>query len=629
MPDWVQSQIPAIAWTVPNLEAYARVELIDEKTNQPAACLQATLSNGKTTQQTAVKWATGMFTLAAGIIALIHSMLVNSISPALYRWFDVLFLYQTAAAAGMMHLNYPLAFSNFVQNFHWSFALFHSEPMQNSINKMRNHTGGHLGFNAHSDVQYINRKLSPYNVQSMVDLTDLIGDGPALKSFFADQAAQAANNSSSIVRSLYRRAAMPSLVDQNHTTDLTTGIPQYVETRNIPYANAYDTIFFFFLAFVAIVLAFHALLALPVFTLSRSSPTNAVTRWATRLRSAYWDLLCANLLRACLVFFLPIFTFGFYQWTIGTKDSGLNIFWALFGILAIAIPLCTVFILSLRRAKQESVEKTGVSLLYTDFHLFQSTGHLYRQFKASRWFFWFAPYVLAMFTRSAFIGFGQSNPWAQVIGCLVVETLLLLSLIVWRPEQRRAGNLLSIVLSLFRLILFGLLIAFLETLHVKPIPRTVIGIVEIAIVGIPTILLLISVIWNAGYGILWRRHRAPKPEDGAELERASFDMYRDEKGRNAGSLETDSRDSSGPSTPPDVGLGYTPMLRGKDSFGKPAETESAESEHERTSDFFSTGVSGYQNQLYPQQETYPQQDYQQQGYPQHPQQAYPQPPYRP
>lgn len=567
MPDWVQDQIPSIAWTVPNLEAYARVELIDERTNEPAACLQATLSNGKTTQQTAVKWASGMFTLAAGVVALVHSMLVNSVSPALYRWFDVLFLYQTAAAAGMMHLNYPLAFSNFVQNFHWSFALFHSEPMQNSINDMRNRTGGHVGFDAHSDVQYINRKLSPYNMQSRVDMSNMIGNASALKSFFMDYAVQP------VVGALQRRAPMPSLVDQNQTTDLTTGIPQYVETRSIPYANAYDTIFFFFLAFVAIVLAFHALLALPVFTLSRSSPTNAVTRWATRLRSAYWDLLYANLLRACLVFFFPVFVFSFYQWTIGKGDSGLSIFFAVLGVLFIAAPLCTVFALSLRRAKRESPEKLGVSLLYTDFHFFQSAGVLYRQFKQKRWFFWFAPYVLAMFARAAFIGFGQRNPWAQVIGCLVVEVLLFVSLIVFRPEKRRSGNLLSIVLSLFRMVLFGLLIAFLETLHVKPIPRTVIGIVEIAIVGIPTIFLLISLIWNAFYGILWRRNRAPGPEDGAELERASFDTDRNEKRTpppdTLASTDTESHDSSGPHTPtnePDAFPAAT--LHPEDGFAK-------------------------------------------------------------
>lgn len=609
MPDWVQDQIPAIAWTVPNLEAYARVELINEKTNESAACLQATLSNGKTTQQTAVKWASGMFTLAAGVVALVHSMLVNSVSPALYRWFDVLFLYQTAAAAGMMHLNYPLAFSNFVQNFYWSFALFHAEPMQNSINDMRNRTGGHLGFDAHSDVQYINRKLSPYNVQSMVDMSSMIGNAPALKSFFTSHAI-----SNVAVRELVRRAPMPSLVDQNQTTDLTTGIPQYVETRSIPYANAYDTIFFFFLAFVAIVLAFHALLALPVLAFSRSSPTNAVTRWATRLRSAYWNLLCANLLRACLVFFFPIFIFAFYQWTIGKGDSGLSIFFGVLGVLFIAVPLCVVFFLSLRRAKRESPEKPGVSLLYTDFHFFQSAGVLYRPFKAQRWFFWFAPYVLAMFARAAFIGFGQRNPWAQVIGCLVVEALLFVSLIVFRPEKRRSGNLLSIVLSLFRMILFGLLIAFLETLHVKPIPRTVIGIVEIAIVGIPTVFLFISLIWNTFYGILWRRHKTPGPEDGAELERASFDEDRGEKRAPVALTPTDSEshDSSGPPTPPNEP--YPPLLQNEDSFGKKPDSSVGYSSSalENASDLYPSGAYQQPPQQYP--------EYAQQ---------YPQPPYRP
>lgn len=494
---------------MPNLEAYARVQLISTSTNEVAACLQATLSNGWTTQFTSVKWGTGMFTLAAGIVGLIHSIYVNSISPAIYRWFDILTLYQTAAAAGLMHLNYPLTFSNFVQNFHWSLGLFYSKPMQSTITAMRNHTGGKMPGDAYDDVQYINRRLSPYNVFS-VNLTPVLNDWDTLPNFITSLK----SDSASLAKRAELAQKIPSLIDQQGASNLTTGIPVYTNTMGITQANAYDTIFFFFLAFLAIFIGIHILLGVIVWVFSRGRKNN----WATRLANTWWDFCAANGLRACLVFFFPIFIFGFYQWNIGTKDSGLSIFFAVLGMLMVLVPMVTVFALSVVRARRLRSD-ADVSPLYTDYHFYHAVGDaLYRQYRQKYHFFWFAPILLGMIAKAAFIGFGQSNAWAQVIGCLVVEFIVLCCQLVLRPHKDRKGDWLGVILTMFRMGIFGLLIAFIEQMHVKAIPRTAIGIVEIALVGIPTVILLFGLIFNAFYGVFWRRKKA-RVEDGTHLER--------------------------------------------------------------------------------------------------------------
>lgn len=286
LPSGILDDLPGLAFTVPNLEAYARIELLRTENQEVAACIQATLSNGKTTRFKSIAIATGIFTLVALLVGLFHSM-INSPSPAQYRWFDILYLYQTAVATGLLHLNYPLVFTNFVQNFAWSFALFHSDSMQNSINNMREKTGGSLSGMAYDEVQYINRRLSPYNYGSSTSAFNFntITSPAQLSNLFAV---------SPKINTLAARATIPSALFSNDTSTIETGIPVYVNTQEIPPANAFTTIFFFFLAFIGIALVFHALLFIVVLIADRAGKR---ANWATRLRRMWWDFCMGNALR--------------------------------------------------------------------------------------------------------------------------------------------------------------------------------------------------------------------------------------------------------------------------------------------------------------------------------------------
>ena len=511
---------------MPNIEAYARVQLLRVEDGEVAACLQATLANGKTVRLKAVQIASGVFTLVALLIGLLHSTL-DSPSPAQYRWLDVLLLFQTAAAAGMLHLNYPLVFSNFAQNFAWSFGLFHSTHMQNSINSMRNKTGGHMDGNAYSDVQYINRKLSPYNLLEASDPVDTnsfssIGDFSSYISTLPtnDGASSSSGGSSDIVddliglaKGLQKRGSIPSALYTNATEQVETGLPVYVNTLNIPEANAFTTIFFFFLAFIGIALVFHVLLFGIVLIANRQ---NHSTGWGGRMRRRWRYFAMGNALRVCLIWFLPIWIFGFYQWKIG--DSGLAIFFAVFAVLLTLVPLAVAFVLSILYARRN--RQAMVSPLYTSFRWYHSVGMIYRKYRPKFHFFWFI-IVLAMIARSGFIAFGNNEAWAQVIGNLVVELIILVSLLALRPHKDRKGDWLSVVLSIGRLLIFGLLVAYIPSLEIKALIRAILGFVEIAIVGLCTVLLFFGMIWNAGYGLIWRKHRI-RMEDGTEVEDHQF-----------------------------------------------------------------------------------------------------------
>jgi hypothetical protein len=292
IPSSFTSKIPSIAYSVPNIEAYARVELLNVDTGEVAACLQATLSNGWTTRWSAVSWATGMFTLVALLIALFHTAAANSPSPAQYRFFDILYLFQSAAASGLLHVNYPSVYTNFVQNFHWALALFDSDAMQSSINKMRAKTGGKLTGTAYNEIQYINRRLSPYN--SVFDVNQVANSPNEFLNFI--QTSQPVIDRTPKVIDVVAMATIPTVTDVN-ASSIDTGLPVYVNSLGIPEANAFDTVFFFFLALIGVAVAFHVLFFLLVFLLDRFGKERRGTAWASRLRPMWWDFCAGNALR--------------------------------------------------------------------------------------------------------------------------------------------------------------------------------------------------------------------------------------------------------------------------------------------------------------------------------------------
>ena len=197
-----------------------------------------------------------------------------------------------------------------------------------------------------------------------------------------------------------------------------------------------------------------------------------------------------------MIAFFPIWIFAFWQFYIG--DSKLAIFFAVFGILVTFVPLVSVFALSIGKARRYSNTAVNISPLYTSYRWFHSVGVLYRPYRQRFHFFWFTPLIIAMIIRAALLAFGPASAWAQVIGNVTVEFLVLLALLACRPHKDREGDWLVSFLSFCRLCAFGLLIAFIPALGVAAITRTIIGFVIIVLFGVPTILLFLGLLWNAG-----------------------------------------------------------------------------------------------------------------------------------
>lgn len=525
IPEDVLGDIPGLAWSVPNLEAYAQVTLHNKDTNEVAACMTATLSNGWSTRRTEVKWIAAAVVLLAIVAALVHSTFRWSPSPAVYRWYDILYTLQWAVAVGLLNLNYPSMYNNFILNFPWAMGLFYNGNIEQAINNMRGSTGAELTDQAYDSTVYVNRKLSPYNAAiRSLNLNEYFKEGSSLSDFniFMADAGGTSGSNASVASSFMKRAIIPTVDTTNASSQIQPGIPVYVNSLKIPTANAFDTIFIVYLIAILVVLGAHAIWYGTILLLDRTRPyERRGTGWIGHNRRGFWGFFTGNMLRLCMIFLFPILIFAFFQFTIGRSDSWLSIFLAALAVAWTVLPLVAAFALSIRRAKRDYEDATSISPLYTRARWFGSVGMIYRQYRQKYHFWWFAPMAIATFAQAGFIGFGRSNKWAQVIGLMVVEFIVLVCLIAFRPHKDRKGDWLAPILSFLRLASFGLLIAFIPSVGVEPIPRTIIGFVLLAVYGIPFVLLFFGLLFNLGYGYLFRRHKR-RVEDGTEVYSASI-----------------------------------------------------------------------------------------------------------
>jgi len=495
----ISDSIWGLVWTVPDLEAFARVSLNNVQNGESAACLQATLSNGLSTQQTAVKWASGGLVIAALIIALIHSTLRWSPSAAVYRWHDILFIFQAAAASGLLQINYPSNYVNFVLNFPWALGLFHDDNINEAVVNLRNSTGAKLPTTAFAAVDYINRKMSPYN--EAIQLNSFFRANSTAADFESFVALTTPVDRSFVASDFAKRVYIPTVSQQDTISTIQNGIPVFTNSTGIPAASAFDTIFIIYLIAIAVVIGAHIIWGAIVFFADRfRSSERRGHGWLYEQKRGFWSFFAGNMMRLCLIFLFPVFIFALYQFNIGRDDSWLSILLAALCFAWTVIGLTTVLVFAVLCHRKDGGEFSSTSPLYSRYGWYNSAGMIYRQFRPKYHFWWFAPLALASFVRACFIAFGQGNPWAQVIGLVVVEFLLLVTCIGFRPHKDKKGDWLGAFLAFARMCAFGLMIAFIPSMDIDPITRTIIGFVVIVMFGLPVVLLFFGLLVNLAYG---------------------------------------------------------------------------------------------------------------------------------
>ncbi|KAF9461326.1 hypothetical protein BDZ94DRAFT_1221694 [Collybia nuda] len=493
----VLDKIPKIAFHIPDLEGFAQLVLTEVGTGDVKACVQATLSNGWSTHQPAVEWATGGLALAALISAAWQSVSPEAIAPS--RLLDLLYLYQTIASTSFLSLNYPSTYRAFTLNFAWAMGLFStSSPssLQTSINHMRHLTGGRLAdATSSSAVSLVNRKLSPYNAPN----SQFIATPPIIPralefdlSSFANFSTTSHQSSSQVFKALAVDSGAQGevqTVTSSSSNVLQAGIPIYVNSIHIATANAFMTVLLctlilFGIALGMFVLGYAVLMCQRVIRSDLHLPLRTYRFW-----------ICSWIFRLGIVVFPPITTFAFYQWTL--KDSWLSILLSIIAFL-ITVSLVTYpTFVTCRLARSDSSQA-----LYSKSEHLTLFGPFYVQYRTPRFYF-FIIILVASFLKSFFTAFAKASGEVQIIAMVIIEGVVVTLHCLLRPHNTRGGDIFSTFLAIIRLVCTGLMIAFVERLNVAPIPRVAIGLVAAVIFSVAVIVTAINLAFHSGIGRIW------------------------------------------------------------------------------------------------------------------------------
>ena len=217
--------IPAIVYKIPDLEGFFQLVLTEVDTGAIKACVQATISNGRSAHQPAVEWTTGFIALAALLSAGWFSF-ASPEAKVPFLFLELIYLYQSIASSSLLSLNYPSVYRAFSLNFSWALGLTPSWTIQNSINHMRHLTGGHLADSTDgSAVGLVNRLLSPFNAFTLL---------PVLRDTTTGEVQVVTATSSNVLQA---------------------GVPIFVNTIHIATANAFMTVFIIVLCMFAIAMS--------------------------------------------------------------------------------------------------------------------------------------------------------------------------------------------------------------------------------------------------------------------------------------------------------------------------------------------------------------------------------------
>ncbi|KAG9248844.1 hypothetical protein BJ878DRAFT_265538 [Calycina marina] len=493
------SQIPSIAFSIPDIDAQATLELKALDTGDDMACITSSVDNGKTVDIPAVSYAVAGMAGAAlaltglsavGASAAGGSSGVGTASPS---FTDVITTMQGFAINGMMSVNMPTVYRNFAKNFAFSTGLIPIESVQTSIDNFRAKTGGNLTVNS---------------VAALKDTTLVYSDG-----------------TSTVTRrslGMVLRDSLSTSVSDNTTTSSTNttsesslqktvlGIQAYVEQLTVPETNTFMTV----LLVVAIVIAAIVVgvllfkVILEIWSLFGSFP-----KGLTGFREHYWGTLARTIVQLILVLYSVVVLYCMFQFTHG--DS-----WAAQLLAGFTLGLFTAvlafFIFKIwqtaRKLKQAEGDASG---LYEKKEHWIKYRIFYDSYKKNYWWS-FVPFILYMFAKGTVLAAADGYGLAQTIGQLSIECVML-AFIIWnRPFERKSGNVINIFILVVRVLSVVCILVFVEELGIAQTTQTVTGVVLIAVQSVLTGALGILIAVNA---IIMCCKRNPHRKRRKELEK--------------------------------------------------------------------------------------------------------------
>lgn len=465
--DNVVSQIPGIAYTIPDLDATVRVNFNSKADpTLSMACVEARLSNGLTVDQKGVGWATAVIAgLALVVSAVVAGLGHDNTAAHIAAYALSLFGYfQAIAIVGLTAVPLPPIVQSWTQNFQWTMGIIEVGFMQTIATWYQKSTGG-------TPATILNT-LTTTSVQvqkrSIEDTLRLL----------------------TRAHDLSKRSNNQNSVNSVTGTYIVKGIDRVAFRANMEATNVFLTGLIFFCVFVVgtilCVAAFKGFCEVAV-----RSKWMKSTRFQD-FRNGWLIVLKGIMFRMVLIGFPQMTILCLWEFT--RVDSPAEVVLAVFFFFGMAATLAWAaakVVMIARRSEQ--MHKNPAYILYSDPTALNKWGFLYVQFRATAYYY-IIPILVYIVVKGMFIAFAQKSGATQAIALLIIEAIVLIAASVLRPWMDKSTNTVNIAIAAINFINAIFLLIFSDVFDQPALATGVVGVVFFVVNAVFALVLLILVI---------------------------------------------------------------------------------------------------------------------------------------
>ncbi|GAB7347625.1 hypothetical protein MBLNU459_g4495t1 [Dothideomycetes sp. NU459] len=490
IPAHYASMVPSIAYTVPDLDGAAKLELTSNDNGEDLACIESTVSNGKSMNVPAVTYVAVGVAGAALALSAVGTIVgggfhAGATAPS-PTFGEVVGWFQGIATNGMLSVTYPAVYQSFAKNFAFSTGLIPWGSMQTQIDNFRKVTGGNL---TNDNYEYLKNATLVYsNGGNSSSSSSIFKRGLDEVLLYARESISTSVNGTS--------STIGNGTDTNSTSTTGAmhyvhGIESYVEQLTIPQANTFMTVLLIFAIVIAAITVGILLLKviLETFALMGNLPKSL-----NSFRKRYWWRLAKTIVNLILVLYGIWTLYCVYQFTNGDSWAAkvlAGVTWTIFT----AVLLFFVIKIWLKVREYRKLDGDH-SQMYENKETWIKYSLFYDSFKKGYWWL-FIPTIIYTFARNTVIAAANGHGLVQTIGQLAVE-FLMLALLLWsRPYTLKSGNVINIIIQVVRVISVVCVLVFVEELGISQSTKTITGVVLIVVQSVLTGVLAILIAVNA------------------------------------------------------------------------------------------------------------------------------------
>ncbi|KAG9945977.1 TRP-domain-containing protein, partial [Aureobasidium melanogenum] len=470
------SQIPGIAYTVPDLDAKVQVYVNSTDTGRATACVQAELTNGKTVDQKGVSWAVAVIAGLALLVSAITSGLGHS-NTAAHVAANTLALFgyfQAQSLVGMTAVPLPPIVASWTQNFQWSMGIIRVGFLQDIATWYQRSTGG-----------------TPSTV-----LSELSTESVEVQKRSLHAAQRLIARGVMKLHQLMPRATS-STTDAATKTIILRGIERVGFRAKIELTNIFLTGYIFLLIFVVFVV-----LGVIIFKFICEGLVKMGKMKGDKFqdfRNGWTTVLKGILFRLVLIGFPQMVVLCFWEFT--KRDSAAEVVLAVFTVFTMIGILAWASSKVIRLARRSvSMHKNPAYILYSDPVSLNKWGFLYVQFKATAYYF-IVPVLAYLLLKGMFVAFGQGSGTLQAIAFLIIEAVFFIVVCVLTPYMDKKTNAFNIAICFFNFLNSIFLLFFTGIFSLPGLVNGVMGILFFIFNAVFSLILLISIIVASAFAI--------------------------------------------------------------------------------------------------------------------------------